>query len=179
LTGHLLAFARKGMTQPRSMDLARAVNEMPRLLRQLVGARVALEIDAPDPVFIHADPAQIEQVLLNLALNARDAMPDGGLLRMSCHRRGELAELCVTDTGHGMDDATRLSAFEPFFTTKPRSQGTGLGLALVQGIMEASGGSIQLRSAPGEGTSFTLSWPALALGIEPNAPVELQREREN
>ncbi|MEO8179297.1 MAG: ATP-binding protein [Deltaproteobacteria bacterium] len=179
LTGHLLAFARKGMTQPRSMDLARAVNEMPRLLRQLVGSRVALEIDAPQPVFIHADPAQIEQVLLNLALNARDAMPDGGLLRMSCRRAEERVELCVTDTGHGMDDATRLSAFEPFFTTKPRSQGTGLGLALVQGIMEASGGTIRLESAPGQGTRFTLSWRALALGVEPNSSATLQREREN
>lgn len=179
LTGHLLAFARKGMTQPRRMDLARAVNEMPRLLRQLIGSRVALEIDAPEPAFIHADPAQIEQVLLNLALNARDAMPDGGLLRMSCARAGEHVQLCVTDTGQGMDDATRLSAFEPFFTTKPRSQGTGLGLALVQGIMEASGGTIQLESAPGQGTRFTLSWRALALGVEPHVPVELQREREN
>jgi PAS domain S-box-containing protein len=179
LTGHLLAFARKGMTQPRSMDLARAVNEMPRLLRQLIGGRVALEIAAPEPVYIHADPAQIEQVLLNLALNARDAMPDGGLLRMSCGRAGEYVELCVADTGHGMDDATRLSAFEPFFTTKPRSQGTGLGLALVHGIMEASGGTIRLESAPGQGTRFTLSWRALALGVEPNSPSELQREREN
>jgi PAS domain S-box-containing protein len=179
LTGHLLAFARKGMTQPRSMDLTRAVTEMPRLLRQLIGSRVVLEIDAPDPVYIHADPAQIEQVLLNLALNARDAMPDGGLLRMSCRRSGSRVLLCVTDTGHGMDDATRLSAFEPFFTTKPRSQGTGLGLALVQGIMEASGGSILLESAPGQGTKFTLSWQALDLGVQPNVPAELQREREN
>lgn len=179
LTGHLLAFARKGMTQPRSMDLTRAVTEMPRLLRQLIGNRVALEIDAPDPAYIHADPAQIEQVLLNLALNARDAMPDGGLLRMSCRRSGNRVVLSVKDTGHGMDDATRLSAFEPFFTTKPRSQGTGLGLALVQGIMEASGGSIALESAPGKGTTFTLSWQALDLGVEPNMPAELQREREN
>jgi PAS domain S-box-containing protein len=177
LTGHLLAFARKGMTQPRSMDLARAVNEMPRLLRQLIGSRVALEIDASAPVFIHADPAQIEQVLLNLALNARDAMPNGGLLRMSCARAGERVELCVTDTGHGMDDATRSSAFEPFFTTKPRSQGTGLGLALVHGIMEASGGTIRLESAPGQGTRFTLSWRALS--VEPHSPIELQRERKN
>jgi signal transduction histidine kinase len=188
LTGHLLAFARKGMTQPRSMDLARAVNEMPRLLRTLIGSRVALEIDAPEPVYIHADPAQIEQVLLNLSLNARDAMPNGGLLRISCGRNGDRVQLCVVDTGNGMDDATRLSAFEPFFTTKPRSQGTGLGLALVQGIMEASGGTIELESAPGRGTSFTLSWRALALvgvrgvpaaGVELNAPSELQRQGEN
>jgi signal transduction histidine kinase len=97
-------------------------------------------------------------------------------------------QLCVVDTGHGMDDATRLSAFEPFFTTKPRSQGTGLGLALVQGIMEASGGTIELQSAPGRGTSFTLSWLALSLlgvrgvaaaGVEPNVPLDLQRQGEN
>ena len=183
LTGHLLAFARKGMTQPRSMDLTRAVNEMPRLLRQLIGGRIALEIDAPEPAFIYADPAQIEQVLLNLALNARDAMPDGGLLRMSCRldRDTDQVELCVTDTGHGMDDATRLSAFEPFFTTKPRSQGTGLGLALVHGIMEASGGTIALESRPGHGTSFTLSWKALPFGVElsQRETGELQRQREN
>ncbi|HEU4584026.1 MAG TPA: ATP-binding protein [Polyangiaceae bacterium] len=188
LTGHLLAFARKGMTQPRSMDLARAVNEMPRLLRTLIGSRVALEIDAPEPAYIHADPAQIEQVLLNLSLNARDAMPNGGLLRISCGRKGDRVQLCVVDTGHGMDEATRLSAFEPFFTTKPRSQGTGLGLALVHGIMEASGGTIELQSAPGRGTSFTLSWHALSLlggrgvaaaGVEPNVPLELQRQGEN
>ena len=114
----------------------------------------------------HADPAQIEQVLLNLALNARDAMPDGGLLRMSCKQVGKRVELCVTDTGIGMDDATRLSAFEPFFTTKPRSQGTGLGLALVQGIMEASGGTIQVTSTQGVGTEFMLSWPALELATD-------------
>jgi two-component system cell cycle sensor histidine kinase/response regulator CckA len=160
LTGHLVAFARKGMTQPRNMDLASAVQGMPRLLEPLVGPHISLEIDAPDPAFICADPAQIEQVLLNLALNARDAMPDGGTLTIRCRKRPELerVELDVVDTGHGMDEATRLRAFEPFFTTKPRSQGTGLGLALVHGILEASGGTVQVRSTPGLGTSFNLSW---------------------
>jgi PAS domain S-box-containing protein len=170
LTGHLLAFARKGMTQPRRMDLGRAVSEMPRLLRQLLDARITLEI-APEPAFIYADPAQIEQVLLNLALNARDAMPEGGLLRIACHSCAESrrVELSVSDTGHGMDDATRRAAFEPFFTTKPRTQGTGLGLALVHGIMEASGGSIALESAPGHGTCFTLSWNAASLEVAESA----------
>jgi len=160
LTSHLVAFARKGMTQPHRMDLAQAVSSMPRLLRQLIGPCVTLEIDAPEPAFINADPAQIEQVLLNLALNARDAMSDGGILRISCRERRESGrvELCVSDTGHGMDETTRLQAFEPFFTTKPKSQGTGLGLALVQGIMEASGGKLELESTPGKGTRFTLSW---------------------
>ncbi len=166
LTGHLLAFAKKGMTQPRSMDLSRAVSETERLLRPLMGSSIALSVDAPDPAFIYADPAQIEQVLLNLVLNARDAMPTGGALTISCRRRSEAerVELCVTDTGHGMDEATRSAVFEPFFTTKPRTQGTGLGLSLVHGIMEASGGTISVESTPGRGTAFTLSWRALSLG---------------
>ena len=184
LTAHLVAFARKGMTQPRAMDLSKAVVEMPPLLRQLIGPGVTLQVDAPEPAFIHADPAQIEQVLLNLALNARDAMSSGGTLTIRCRHRPEAGrvELFVADTGHGMDEATRLSAFEPFFTTKPRTQGTGLGLALVQGIMEASGGTIRLESEPGRGTSFTLSWRALS-DTPPRAAspegVSLQHQGEN
>jgi PAS domain S-box-containing protein len=168
LTEHLVAFARKGMTQPQTLSLSRTVRDIPSLLVPLVGPGITLDVDAPIPAFIHADPAQIEQVLLNLALNARDAMAAGGTLSISCRlvNDGERVELRVADTGHGMDDATRRSAFEPFFTTKPRRQGTGLGLALVHGIVEASGGTIRLESAPGRGTEFTLSWPALRLGPE-------------
>ncbi len=182
LTAQLVAFARKGMTQPRAMDLSKSVAEMPPLLRQLMGPSVTLEIDAREPAFIHADPAQIEQVLLNLALNARDAMPSGGTLTIRCRHDAAAGrvELFVADTGHGMDEATRLAAFEPFFTTKPRTQGTGLGLALVQGIMEASGGTIQLASEPGRGTSFTLGWRALT-DVRPRAAgaEALQDQREN
>jgi len=168
LTEHLVAFARKGSTQPRAMALSDIVYDSPRLLEQLMGPSISLRVDAPQPAFIHADPAQIEQVLLNLALNARDAMPSGGTLTISCRRLEESGrvELRVADTGHGMDEATRRSAFEPFFTTKPRRQGTGLGLALVQGIMEASGGTIQLTSTVGIGTEFMLSWPALELATD-------------
>ena len=163
LTEHLVAFARKGMTQPRALDLSRLVRDGAGLIAPLLGANITLRLDASRPAFIHADPAQIEQVLLNLALNARDAMPSGGTLKITCRHleEAERVELRVADTGHGMDDATRRSAFEPFFTTKPRKQGTGLGLALVQGIVEASGGTILLQSAPGRGAEFTLSWPAL------------------
>jgi nitrogen-specific signal transduction histidine kinase len=166
LTEHLVAFARKGMTQPRSLELSRVVLDSPRLIEQLVGPSVTLDISAPEPAFIYADPAQIEQVLMNLALNARDAMPSGGRLSIRCKLLASVGrvELTVTDTGHGMDEATRRSAFEPFFTTKPRARGTGLGLALVHGIVEASGGSIRLESSPGLGAQFTLSWPALELG---------------
>jgi len=168
LTDHLVAFARKGSTQPRALALSETVNDCPRLLEQLIGPLISLRVDAPQPTFIHADPAQIEQVLLNLALNARDAMPSGGTLTISCRRVEEAGrvELRVADTGHGMDEATRRAAFEPFFTTKPRRQGTGLGLALVQGIMEASGGTIQLTSTLGVGTEFMLSWPALELASD-------------
>jgi nitrogen-specific signal transduction histidine kinase len=168
LTEHLMAFAKKGMTQPRALELSRAVNESPRLLEQLMQPKITLRVQAPEPAFIHADPAQIEQVLLNLAINARDAMPSGGTLTISCQVVPETGrvELRVADTGHGMDEATRRSAFEPFFTTKPRTQGTGLGLALVHGIVEASGGTIRLESTPGRGTEFTLSWPALRLGTD-------------
>jgi PAS domain S-box-containing protein len=168
LTEHLVAFARKGMTQPQTLSLSRTVSESPRLLEQLIGPSIALQVEAPQPAFIHADPAQIEQVLMNLALNARDAMDAGGTLSISCRLRDEggRVELRVADTGHGMDEATRRLAFEPFFTTKPRRQGTGLGLALVHGIVEASGGTIRLESSPGHGTEFTLSWPALPLGVE-------------
>ena len=172
LTGHLLAFARKGMTQPLSMDLSLAVRDSKQLLEDLIGPKVELHIDAPGPALIYADPAQIEQILMNLALNARDAMPMGGVLTIGCRCLAELerVELSVMDTGHGMDETTRRSAFEPFFTTKPRGQGTGLGLALVHGIMDASGGTIALESRPGQGTSFTLSWQALRRGGD-SAPV--------
>jgi PAS domain S-box-containing protein len=168
LTEHLVAFAKKGMTQPRRLELSRAVSESPRLLEQLIEPSITLRVDAPAPAFIHADPAQIEQVLLNLAINARDAMPMGGTLTISCQLIEDAGrvELRVADTGHGMDEATRRAAFEPFFTTKPRTHGTGLGLALVHGIVEASGGTIRLESAPGRGTEFTLSWPALRLGAD-------------
>jgi signal transduction histidine kinase len=168
LTEHLVAFARKGMTQPCRLELSRTVLESPRLLEQLLGPTVQLQIHAPEPAFIYADPAQIEQVLLNLVLNARDAMPSGGTLTISCLRLIETGrvELRVEDTGHGMDEPTRRSAFEPFFTTKPRTHGTGLGLALVHGIVEASGGTILLESALGRGAKLTLSWPALEPSTE-------------
>jgi signal transduction histidine kinase len=168
LTEHLVAFARKGMTQPRRLELSRTVLDSPRLLEQLLEPAVQLQIHAPEPAFIYADPAQIEQVLLNLVLNARDAMASGGTLTISCSRLRETGrvELRVEDTGHGMDEATRRSAFEPFFTTKPRTHGTGLGLALVHGIVEASGGTILLESALGRGAKLTLSWPALEPSTE-------------
>jgi PAS domain S-box-containing protein len=190
LTEHLVAFARKGMTQPRILKLSRVVLDCPRLIEPLVGPSITLQVDAPEPAFIYADPAQVEQVLLNLALNARDAMPAGGTLSIACRLLSSdgCVELRVADTGHGMDEATRQSAFEPFFTTKPRTRGSGLGLALVHGIVEASGGSIRLESAPGRGTVFTLSWPALELGseevsqvrsISPEPRSGSQHQREN
>lgn len=162
LTRQLLAFARKELAQPRGMDLAETLSGMDRLLHRLAGEQIRLEIDARGPAVIFADPGQIEQVVVNLVMNAKDALPDGGLLRISCRPQNDEAwvELGVEDTGCGMSEATRRRVFEPFFTTKPRGRGTGLGLSTVHGIVETSGGRIDLVSRVGKGTKFTLTWPA-------------------
>jgi PAS domain S-box-containing protein len=162
LTRQLLAFARKESAQPRGMDLAESLNGMRRLLERLAGEQITLTLDTARGCVIYADPGQIEQVVLNLAMNARDAMPEGGSLVISCYldQQVERVELRVSDTGVGMTEATRQRAFEPFFTTKARGQGTGLGLSTVHGIVEASGGKIQLNSTPDQGTNFVLSWPS-------------------
>jgi two-component system cell cycle sensor histidine kinase/response regulator CckA len=143
------------------------------MLRRLLGEDVALDVQrSREPCRARLDPTQIEQVILNLAVNARDAMPEGGRLTIEvalaelAEREGgvELAagsyvQLTVTDTGIGMDDATRIRMFEPFFTTKESGKGTGLGLATVFGIVKQSGGAIAVRSAPGRGTSLTVYVP--------------------
>src|SRR6185503_8087570 len=123
-----------------------------------------------DDVVIDADPKQIEQVLINLALNARDAMPSGGALRISGQLAGDHAKLCVSDSGTGMDEATRLRVFEPFFTTKALGKGTGLGLSMVWGIVQAHHGSITIDSQPGAGATFTIALP-LSAGV----PIPLSR----
>ncbi|MFZ5477893.1 MAG: PAS domain S-box protein [Myxococcota bacterium] len=169
LTRQLLAFSRRQVMQPRVLDLAEAVRELEGLVRRLVGERVDLVVDAKPGRWVAADPGQIQQVVLNLAVNARDAMPDGGKLLLRVGElqaptpaapdglpAGDWAVLEVTDTGHGMDDATRARVFEPFFTTKDKQKGTGLGLATVYGIVSQSGGRVTVRSAPGEGATFTV-----------------------
>lgn len=175
MTNQLLAFSQRQVLQPRPMRANEVIGRMEKMLRRLIGEHIRLEIALTDAVgWIHADPSQIEQVILNLAVNARDAMPEGGTLRIatahvtlepcSCptaERNGadEYLTIMVSDTGVGMDEETQRRAFEPFFTTKERGKGTGLGLATVQGIISQSGGTLSLRSTPGFGSEFRITFP--------------------
>lgn len=160
LTRQLLAYGRRQVLKPVSVDLNEMVDRMRRLLRSVVDDRIEIIVspNARSPVF--ADPGQIEQVILNLALNARDAMPDGGRLSLSTADTADgTVALIVRDTGTGIADDVLPHIFEPFFTTKELGQGTGLGLAMVHGIVRQSGGSISVDSQPGSGTTFTVRLP--------------------
>ena len=171
LTAQLLAFGRKAPEAPRTLDLNDQINRSVEFLKRLIGEDVELEVKTDGgPLFVRADPGQLEQVVMNLALNARDAMPRGGKLTLSCaaaRRPSELpdsspeqfARLTVRDTGIGMDEETQRKVFEPFFTTKTPGQGTGLGLATVYAIVQQNGGHIQVQSRPGEGSRFDVYLP--------------------
>jgi PAS domain S-box-containing protein len=175
LTRQLLAFSRQQVLEPRILDLNTVVTDMGQLLQRLIGEDVHFATRlAPDLWPVKADPGQIEQVIMNLAVNARDAMPGGGTLtietanieRQASDARewgslqsGAYIALIIRDSGVGMDAATRARIFEPFFTTKPVGKGTGLGLATVHGIVNQSGGQIELASEPGRGTIFTILLP--------------------
>jgi CheY-like chemotaxis protein/two-component sensor histidine kinase len=162
LTGQLLAFSRRQVLQPRVLDLNAVVSDMDSLLRRLIGEDVEL-IVMLDPALanVRADPTQIEQVVVNLAVNARDAMPNGGSVTIQTanveREEGSMVELSLADTGVGMSEEERQQLFDPFFTTK--EGGTGLGLATVYGIVEQSGGTIQVESAPGMGSAFRVLLP--------------------
>jgi two-component system cell cycle sensor histidine kinase/response regulator CckA len=175
LTGQLLAFSRKAVVRPVLLDLNAVVADAGNMLRRLVGEDIELTcVLEPKLWRVKADPVQIDQLLLNLVSNARDAMPTGGSLTLetrnalvggqSAERRqpvppGNYVSLSVTDTGCGMDPATMERIFEPFFTTKPPGKGTGMGLAAVYGIVQQLGGHIKVQSQPGIGTSFSLYLP--------------------
>ena len=171
LTRQLLAFGRRQVLQERLVDLNAEVTSLHAMLRRVIGEDVEVRLAlAAGPVTVTADPAQIQQVLLNLAINARDAMPSGGVLTLATRvipAEGEAArdqaELTVTDTGHGMAEEVRARIFEPFFTTKAPGRGTGLGLATVLGVVQQHGGTVEVRSAPGQGAAFQLRFP-LATG---------------
>jgi two-component system cell cycle sensor histidine kinase/response regulator CckA len=186
LTSQLLAFARRQMLQPRKTDLNTLVVEGMSLLRRVIGEQIDVCVVAgPDLRAAMVDPAQIEQVLMNLCLNARDAMPDGGRLIIEtqnieidqeyCHlhpyaRQGSFILLSVSDTGVGMDAKTAERIFEPFFTTKELGKGTGLGLATVYGVVKQHEGFIHLYSEPGRGTTFRVYLPASNGTAEPRQP---------
>jgi signal transduction histidine kinase/CheY-like chemotaxis protein len=168
LTGQLLAFSRRQRLQPCPIDLNQLVLELDSLLRRLIGEHIALRtVPHSTPAWIEADPGQIEQVVVNLVVNARDAMPGGGTVIVQVAGNGQV-ELIVSDTGCGMDDRTRAQAFEPFFTTKQPGEGTGLGLSTVYGIVSQSGGEISFETEPDRGTVFTISLPRIEV---PNAPI--------
>ncbi len=189
LTRQLLAFSRKQVLQPKVLDLNDVVHQVERMLQRLIGGHLEL-ITAlePDLGRTQADPGQIEQVIVNLAVNARDAMPQGGVLAIetanveldeaAAHRHlaeiepGSYVVLTVSDTGTGMDSETLLHLFEPFFTTKGTA-GTGLGLATVYGIVKQSGGFVWVYSEPGEGTIFRIYLPRLGRrsdGLDAESP---------
>ena len=163
LARQLLAFARKQVLQPRTVDLAGVVAGLEAMLRRVIGEDVTLATASdPDLRPVRADPNQVEQVLMNLAVNARDAMPRGGRLTIEARNAGPGLHvlLSVSDTGGGMPEEVRARAFEPFFTTKPVGQGTGLGLSTVYGIVHAHGGHVELDSRVGEGTTVRVYLPA-------------------
>ena len=178
LTKQLLAFSRKQTINPRIMDLNKAISDAVPMLQRMIGEDMALKTKL-DPSLgqVSADPDQIYQVIMNLAVNARDAMPDGGELRVETANvevddagapaihpsagSGSYVLMTVTDNGHGMDDATREQIFEPFFTTKEPGKGTGLGLSTVYGIVRQSDGWITVQSAVGIGTSFSIYLPRI------------------
>ena len=167
LTRQLLAFSRKQVLLPRVLDLDEVVTGMERMVRRLIGPQITLDVKPAGATRIKADPSQLEQVLLNLAVNARDAMPQGGTLTIqTTHTRSAdgrfFVTLRVSDTGVGMSEVVRERIFEPFYTTKEVGKGTGLGLSTVYGIVAQSGATIDVESTLGVGTSFTLCFPSAA-----------------
>lgn len=191
LTSQLLAFSRKQRLQIQAVDFPALIEEISQLLRRTLGERVKLEIDVPAKTsqYILADPNQVHQVIVNLAVNARDALDGDGTLRIASRRveRGKPGdqgrswiELEVSDTGCGMDSATLDQVFEPFFTTKPPGKGTGLGLSTVYGIVKQSGGDIEVESRVGQGTTFRLYFVETRPSREiESGSAELQDELES
>jgi two-component system, cell cycle sensor histidine kinase and response regulator CckA len=198
LTRQLLAFSRQQVLEPRRLNINAVVTEMRQLLQRLTGEGIELVTQlASDLGHVHADPCQLEQVIMNLVVNARDAMPNGGTLSIQTanvvfgdgdmHKqrgvgRGRYSMLTISDTGMGMDAHTRARIFEPFFTTKTPGKGTGLGLATVHGIVAQSGGSIVVESAPNQGSTFTIYLPqadqASALAAAPGRSDKLLLPRK-
>ncbi len=167
LTTQLLSFSRKKLLRPVLVDLNRVIHEATSMLMPIVGNQIRLAFDLePGLAPTTADPTQLEQALVNLAENARDAMPQGGALTVSTERAGGYVVLRFSDTGCGMDAETLSHVFEPFYTTKRHGGLTGLGLSTVYGIVEQCGGEIRVESTPGRGTIFSLYFPAAEVAAE-------------
>jgi len=184
LTRQLLTFSRREAVALQRLDLNETVEDLRRMLRRLIGEHIALETTLYDaPLVVVADRTNIEQVLVNLVVNARDAMPDGGVIRIATTREvvddetaaslqlsaGLYVRLAITDTGFGMDEATRTRAFEPFFTTKPSGEGTGLGLATAYAVAIRNSGTLEITSSVNVGTTLTL-WLPLSDGAPDRLP---------
>jgi two-component system, cell cycle sensor histidine kinase and response regulator CckA len=192
LTRQLLTFSRKGVVEPRPLDLRDVVQDTEKMLRRMLREDITLETELGDEsLCIEADPGQIEQVLINLVVNSRDAMPRGGRVtirtrvvnlkgpfgdEMAHLQPGVYVLLSVTDTGCGMSPEIQQCVFDPFFTTKPLGQGTGLGLSTVYGIVQQSGGFIQLDSTVGRGSTFRVFLPRLSCSAEPIVPPVVPEE---
>ncbi len=187
LTRQLLAFSHRQATRPQMLAVGDVVGGMDTMLRRLIGPEIDFEIVCQaEPPRVRADPSQLEQVVLNLVINSRDAMPDGGRLTVKVDnveldevaavalvegRAGRYARLSVSDTGMGIDEQTRAKLFEPFFTTKEQGKGTGLGLSIVYGIVKQSGGYINVISERGRGATFVIYLPAAAAAMmQPQTP---------
>ena len=187
LTQKLLAFSRRQVLQANQFDFAPMVDNLLLLIRRVIGENIAVTFDAEKGLWpILADPVQVEQSIVNLAINARDAMPDGGTLSILATnlsrprgerrgdvevRPGEYVQITVADTGSGMDEATKARMFEPFFTTKPTGRGTGLGLSSVYGFVKQCGGYVTVRSARGAGTAVELLLPRAPAAESSAAPI--------
>jgi len=185
LVSQLLAFSRKQTMQPKTLALGDVVGELAQMLRRLVGEGITLNVERDSDLWpVHADEAQLGNALINLVVNARDAMPSGGTVTIATHNRaiasssalgtaimpaGEYVEITVADTGTGMSKEIQSKIFDPFFTTKPVGQGTGLGLATVYGIVKQTGGFITVDSEVGHGTAFKIYLPRMR--VDANAPV--------
>ena len=172
LTRQLMAFARKQKMEPEVLDLNEVVFNLRKIVQRLIGDKISLHTVLDGTIgAVRADAGQVEQVILNLAVNARDAMPEGGTLTIEtceAYLEGPCVLLSVTDTGTGMDPQTKSRVFEPFFTTKARGKGTGLGLATVYGIVQQSMGRIVVQSEMGLGTTFEVYLPRILESPRPS-----------